>query len=412
MADSRGAPHRHNQSEGTSKPKIFIGDGPLKENVLGLCSLLLSSYRPSILASNAHIQTIMGLLRGLTLPSHYDRQIIMSHDGGTLALDWWKSFSNHITDQAPILLVCHGINGGSHEGYCKWICHATDRKGWRACVLNYRGCNGLPLTSGRGYAATMTGDVHLAISSIIALYPRAPLFAVGYSLGGVILTKYLAESDSHMHSDHPPSPPTDISWRPKCPSAASKSGLVAAAIVSSPICLTNSSFNISSGFNFVYNLALAYKLREYIHLHSDRAVGSGPMDIESSLTKMTVGEIEDAGLPQQFGYSSRAEYYQFASSLKYLPLIRTPSLLLLSEDDPFLGVLPDQECQENPWTLLAACKRGGHVAFLSGLLPIVGAAWMDEAVLEFFEANIEINQKTNIEINHKTNRPGDLRSRL
>jgi abhydrolase domain-containing protein 1/3 len=369
---------------------------------MGLCTMLLSSYRPSLLASNAHLQTVMGLLRGLTIPSHYNRQIIMSHDGGTLALDWWKSSRRDLSEDTPVLLICHGINGGSHEGYCKWMCHAADAKGWRGCVLNYRGCNGLPLTSGRGYAATMTGDVYLAISSIRALYSKAPLFAVGYSLGGVILTKYLAESDSQLHNDHPSFPSSESSWKPRSPSDQSKSGLLAAAIVSSPICLTNSSFKISSGFNFLYNLALAYKLREYIHLHSIQAIGSGPMDIESSLTKLTVGEIEDAGLPQQFGYNSREEYYQFASSLRYIPSIKTPSLFLLSEDDPFLGVLPDEECSMNPWTLLAVCKRGGHVAFLSGLLPIIGPAWMDNAVLEFFESNIEIDSR----------RLGSLRSRL
>ena len=69
------------------------------------------------------------------------------------------------------------------------------------------------------------------------------------------------------------------------------------------------------------------------------------------------------------------QYYEHASSLSYLPNIRTPTLLLLSEDDPFLGVLPDVECAGNPFTLLAATARGGHVAFLQGLMPL-GASFM------------------------------------
>ena len=71
----------------------------------------------------------------------------------------------------------------------------------------------------------------------------------------------------------------------------------------------------------------------------------------------------------------RLQYYEHASSLAYLPNIRTPTLLLLSEDDPFLGVLPDVECAGNPFTLLAATARGGHVAFLQGLMPL-GASFM------------------------------------
>lgn len=68
----------------------------------------------------------------------------------------------------PILLVCHGINGGSHEGYCRWACAAAASRGWRAVVLNYRGCNGLPFTAPRGYAATMTHDVFTAVYSVRA----------------------------------------------------------------------------------------------------------------------------------------------------------------------------------------------------------------------------------------------------
>jgi predicted alpha/beta-fold hydrolase len=33
-------------------------------------------------------------------------------------------------------------------------------------VLNMRGCNGLPLTSARGYNAINTADLHVAVQSI------------------------------------------------------------------------------------------------------------------------------------------------------------------------------------------------------------------------------------------------------
>lgn len=72
------------------------------------------------------------------------------------------------------------------------------------------------------------------------------------------------------------------------------------------------------------------------------------------------------------------QYYEHASSLNYIPDIRTPTLFLMSEDDPFLGVLPDVECASNPSTLLAATARGGHVAFLQGLWPF-GGAFMGES---------------------------------
>jgi alpha-beta hydrolase superfamily lysophospholipase len=36
----------------------------------------------------------------------------------------------------------------------------------------------------------------MAVEEVQRQFPTAPLFAVGYSLGAVILTKYLAEADS------------------------------------------------------------------------------------------------------------------------------------------------------------------------------------------------------------------------
>lgn len=74
---------------------------------------------------------------------------------GTLSCETFKTF------RSPDCVA-----GGSHEGYIKWACAAAASRGWRAVVLNMRGCNGLPLTSARGYNAINTGDVHVAVQSI------------------------------------------------------------------------------------------------------------------------------------------------------------------------------------------------------------------------------------------------------
>ncbi len=84
--------------------------------------------------------------------------------------------------------------GGSGEGYCKWMCSCIAAKGWRSVVLNYRGCAGLELTSPTLYCASFTDDVHLAVEEIHHQFPNARLFAAGYSLGSLILCKYLAEA--------------------------------------------------------------------------------------------------------------------------------------------------------------------------------------------------------------------------
>lgn len=89
---------------------------------------------------------------------------------------------------APLAGLAPSFAGGSHEGYVKWACASAVRRSWRAVALNLRGCNGLPLTSGRGYNAIQTTDVHIAVASIKGcappLCPAARLPAGADSAGG------------------------------------------------------------------------------------------------------------------------------------------------------------------------------------------------------------------------------------
>ena len=65
--------------------------------------------------------------------------------------------------------------------------------GYRAVVLNSRGCAGVPLTSPALYCAGRTTDLRSALLYLQTLYPSAPLIGVGFSLGSSVLTKYLGE---------------------------------------------------------------------------------------------------------------------------------------------------------------------------------------------------------------------------
>ncbi|GLC38029.1 hypothetical protein PLESTB_000444500 [Pleodorina starrii] len=373
---------QHYNDNVAAPPRLWLADGPLRERVLPHCSALLRPFAPTPWAANRHAQTVLGSLRTLTMRNRYNRQLILTVDGATLGLDWFDGCDGAdfpAPPSAPVLLVCHGINGGSHEGYAKWVCAAALARGWRAAVLNYRGCNGLPFTAPRGYAATMSHDVFTAVYSVKARYPSAPLVAVGYSLGGLKLTKYVAEADAGLHPPPPGRPPL-----------FSGSGLAAAAVVSSPVSLGLSAARLSdpTSLSFLYNLAVAYKMREHIAQHRQDITARSRFDVEAALAAWTVAGIEERGLPASLGFADRQQYYEASSSLDYIPAITTPTLILLAEDDPFLGLIPDVECSRNPSTLLALTRRGGHVAFLQGAWPL-GKSYMDDAVMEFFGATLE-----------------------
>lgn len=121
-------------------PEVHCHPGGVAAEVLSHCFALRKPFRPSVWALNGHAQSFLGVLRTMTLRGSYMRQLVLASDGGTLGLDWWDTPQLRSTPpDAPVLLLIHGINGGSHEGYVKWAAAAAAAKGWRAVALNLRG---------------------------------------------------------------------------------------------------------------------------------------------------------------------------------------------------------------------------------------------------------------------------------
>ena len=92
-------------------------------------------------------------------------------------------------DNKPMLVILHGLSGGSHEIYLRHtIAPLLGDGGWEACVINSRGCARSKITSGVLYNARATWDCRQVIKWLREKYPNRPLFAIGFSLGANILT--------------------------------------------------------------------------------------------------------------------------------------------------------------------------------------------------------------------------------
>jgi abhydrolase domain-containing protein 1/3 len=104
-----------------------------------------------------------------------------------------------------------------------------------------------------------------------------------------------------------------------------------------------------------------------------------------AITKtMLLHEFDEAVTCKLLGYCCTEAYYNVGAGANFIPKILTPTLFLVSEDDPFLGGLPIEACRENTKTVLAVTAAGGHCGHLQGLWPL-GRSWADEVVMEFIE---------------------------
>ena len=90
-------------------------------------------------------------------------------------------------DNKPMLVVLHGLSGGSHEIYLRSVLRPLVDAGWEACVVNSRGCARSKITTGVLYNARATWDMRQVVTWLRMKFPDRPLFGIGYSLGANIL---------------------------------------------------------------------------------------------------------------------------------------------------------------------------------------------------------------------------------
>ena len=92
------------------------------------------------------------------------------------------------SDDTPMLIVLHGLSGGSYEIYLRAVLKPLIDAGWQACVVNSRGCANSKITSSVLYNARATWDCRQIVKWTKERWPNRKLFGIGFSLGANIMT--------------------------------------------------------------------------------------------------------------------------------------------------------------------------------------------------------------------------------
>ncbi|MDD2059880.1 hydrolase [Pseudomonas sp. GD03860] len=306
-----------------------------------------SPFKPALGLGNPHMQTLWGPLWRRSAVLNRLRERLWLCDGDFLDLDW------HGPHQAttPLVLVLHGLTGSSHSPYVIGLQQALAGRGWASVALNWRGCSGEPNLLARSYHSGASEDLAEAIGHLRASRPQAPLYAVGYSLGGNVLLKHLGE-------------------------VGSASQLQAAVAVSVPFRLDQCADRIGLGFSKVYQAhfmraMLAYVKDKQRHFkHHDHQEGLAALERLGPLENLrTFWDFDGRVTAPLNGFVDAKDYYRRASSRYFLGENRTPTLIIHSSDDPFVfsHSLPSAN-ELPPQTTFELHARGGHVGFVDGSL--------------------------------------------
>ena len=325
------------------------------------------TYRPAWWVPGPHAQTLWGKLfrRARHVETRADEWA--TPDGDTIEIRRLGSADL----RAPRLLILHGLEGTIRSHYLAGMLAMARRRGWAADVLIFRGCNGKLNSAPRLYHSGETDDLDMVVRRLCAGSNPRPLCIVGFSLGGNVLLKWLGEG-RELHS----------------------LPLIACAAVSVPFDLERGSRHIERGFSRVY---AAHFLRT-LRIKARRKLVQYPALFDPTRldNARTLYDFDDAVTAPMHGFRNARDYYSRSSSLRFLPGIRVPTLLLSAEDDPFLprSVIDDvaNVSASNPFISLEVFDHGGHVGFVGGVSPLSPQYFAEERVGEFFSHALEISE--------------------
>ena len=107
--------------------------------------------------------------------------------------------------------------------------------------------------------------------------------------------------------------------------------------------------------------------------------------MEAVKSAKNVREFDHAAVVPVMGYQDVAEYYTESSACRVSANITTPTVALSSLDDPVCSAEGCPVTQEAlvPGLVVVQTKKGGHVSFMSGLLP-TSRGWMDDVAVNWF----------------------------
>jgi predicted alpha/beta-fold hydrolase len=316
-----------------------------------------STFQPAWWLSNPHAQTVWGSRFRSPSPIKFLWERLELPDGDFLDLAWGGK------GKGPIIIILHGLEGSYRSRYASGILKAIAQRGWRGVLLHFRGCSDEPNRLTRGYHSGDTSDFQAVFTTLRQREPNTPLAAVGYSLGGNVLFKWLGEQGK-------------------------QAGLIAAVGISVPFDLARAAWQLEQGFSQVYQWSLMKSLQR--SLQRKFRCRDCPFDLKALRKIRTFKEFDDLVTAPLHGFIDANDYWQRSSCRSFLRRIQIPTLILHSMDDPFVpkDAIPSAS-DLSPTVQLELSSEGGHVGFISGHWPWQPKYWLEQRITEFLSLYLE-----------------------
>lgn len=262
-----------------------------------------------------------------------EKERIQTSDNDFLNLGWYR------TKSSKLIIISHGLEGDSKRPYMLGMAKLFLSNNYDVLNWTFRGCGKDLNKQAIFYHSGATYDLAQVVEHAQKGYEE--VYLIGFSLGGNLTLKYLAELGSNAKNI--------------------KRGIA----ISVPLHLASSSQKISSKQNILYSKRFLRTLKEKVLRKSK----THPKEI--SIRKLnqvkTLTDFDNCFTGPLHGFLDAQDYYKKNSSLYFLDQIKVPTLILNAQNDPFLTkkCFPVTLAKTLEHVYFEFPKHGGHVGFAS-----------------------------------------------
>ncbi len=262
------------------------------------------------------------------------------------------------------VVLVHGLEGSAHSGYILGNTGRLWAEGCNVVRMNMRSCGGSDALSPTIYHSGRSEDIAALVATLGRLgLPRIAL--VGYSMGGNLVLRYVGRQ-----ALLPP---------------AKRDGAVCAAVGVSPLLdLAPSSAALHLPANRFYERRFLRAMKRRLNLKARLFPALyGSLAGEGVFRRIrTLRDFDGAIVARYGGFRDADDYYEQVRASRFAGAFAMPTLLIHSDDDPFIRTLPTtrEALRANPSVRLLETTHGGHCAFLADPRGDDGGRWAEETI--------------------------------
>ncbi len=309
----------------------------ISQNFIIKNSAMMSNptFRPPLWLKNPHLQTILPRFLVKYSPNYQRTLIKDSLNESDVAFDFILADDKkdeHGKYTTPLIVLFHGMEGSSQSHYAKTLAKHIAQAGCHFVVAHFRSCGGVAVSGDVFYNAGDTQEVHHYLTYLSQRF--AQIFAIGVSLGGNALAKYMGEYGDDAIAQK-------------------------AVVVSAPVDLASAAVAMQRlAGKHIYT---PYLLNPIIKKALDNRLS--PNEIHALKHAKSIGDFDDVFTAPRHGFRSKNDYYRQASALPFLHAISKPTKIITAKDDPFLGLTAT--CGDvSVMVELMDTNHGGHIGFV------------------------------------------------